>query len=74
MFGDVIALDNVNLEIEEGEIYGLLGRNGAGKTTAISIICGLLNFDRGKVYVFDKNIRKEPEFIKKSIGIVPSFS
>ncbi|MDI6604219.1 MAG: ABC transporter ATP-binding protein [Thermoanaerobacteraceae bacterium] len=70
-FGDVIALDNMNLEIEEGEIYGLLGPNGVGKTTAISIICGLLNFDRGEVYVFDKNIRKEPEFIKKSIGIVP---
>ncbi|MGB9780228.1 ABC transporter ATP-binding protein [Caldanaerobacter sp.] len=70
-FGDVIALDNVNLEIEEGEIYGLLGPNGAGKTTAISIICGLISFDKGEVYVFDKDIRKDAEFIKKNIGIVP---
>lgn len=70
-FGDVIALDNVNLEIEEGEIYGLLGPNGAGKTTAISLICGLISFGRGEVYVFDKDIHKDAEFIKKNIGIVP---
>ncbi|MCF6096040.1 ABC transporter ATP-binding protein [Thermovorax subterraneus] len=70
-FGDIIALDNINLEIEEGEIYGLLGPNGAGKTTAINIICGLLNIDKGKIYVFEKEIREDPDFIKRNIGIVP---
>ncbi|KYO68593.1 ABC transporter ATP-binding protein [Thermovenabulum gondwanense] len=70
-FGDIIALDNVNLEIEEGEIYGLLGPNGAGKTTAINIICGLLNVDKGRVYVFEKEIRQAADYIKRNIGIVP---
>lgn len=70
-FGDVIAIDNINLEIEEGEIYGLLGPNGAGKSTAINIICGLLKIDKGNVYVFGKEIRRDPDFTKGNIGIVP---
>lgn len=70
-FGDVIAIDNINLEIEEGEIYGLLGPNGAGKSTAINIICGLLKIDKGNVYVLGKEIRQDPDFTKRNIGIVP---
>ncbi|MDI3310339.1 MAG: ABC transporter ATP-binding protein [Thermoanaerobacterium sp.] len=70
-FGDLVALDNVNLEIEEGEIYGFLGPNGAGKSTAINIICGLLKIDKGNVYVFGKEIRRDPDFTKRNIGIVP---
>lgn len=70
-FGDVAALDNVDLEIEEGEIYGLLGPNGAGKSTVINIICGLLKIDKGNVFVFGKEIRRDPDFIKGNIGIVP---
>lgn len=70
-FGDLIALDNVNLEIKEGEIYGLLGPNGAGKSTAINIICSLLKSDKGKVYVFGRDIKKNTNFAKKNIGIVP---
>ncbi|HBM79274.1 MAG TPA: export ABC transporter ATP-binding protein [Clostridiaceae bacterium] len=70
-FGDTIALDNINPEIDEGEIYGLLGPNGAGKSTAINIICGLLKSDRGNVFVLGKNIRKEPDFTKRNIGVVP---
>lgn len=70
-FGDVVALDNINLEIEEREIYGFLGPNGAGKSTAINIICGLLKIDRGNVYVLEKDIRKDPDFAKKNIGVVP---
>lgn len=70
-FGDLVALDNINLEIEEGEIYGFLGPNGAGKSTAINIICGLLKIDRGNVYVLEKDIRKDPDFTKRNIGIVP---
>lgn len=70
-FGDVVALDNVDLEIEEGEIYGLLGPNGAGKTTAINIICGLLSIDRGKVFILGREVRKDPDFAKSNIGLVP---
>ncbi|AFK85798.1 MULTISPECIES: ABC transporter ATP-binding protein [Thermoanaerobacterium] len=70
-FGDLVALDNVNLEIEEGEIYGFLGPNGAGKSTAINIICGLLKMDSGKVYVMERDIKREPDFAKMNIGVVP---
>ncbi|ORX23606.1 export ABC transporter ATP-binding protein [Thermoanaerobacterium sp. PSU-2] len=70
-FGDLVALDNVNLEIEEGEIYGFLGPNGAGKSTAINIICGLLKIDSGNVYVMERDIKREPDFAKMNIGVVP---
>ena len=70
-YGDVLALDHVNLKIKEGEIYALLGPNGAGKTTTINIISGLTSFDEGEVSVFDKNIKKHELDIKREIGIVP---
>ena len=52
LYGDVTALDNLNLEINEGEIFGLLGPNGSGKTTAIHILCGLIERNSGTVSVF----------------------
>jgi ABC-2 type transport system ATP-binding protein len=70
-FGDNVAVDNISLEIEEGEIFGLLGPNGAGKSTIINIICGLLAKERGKVEILGRDIKKEPFFAKKNIGIVP---
>lgn len=70
-FRDFIAVDNVNLNIEEGEIYGLLGPNGAGKSTMINIICGLLTMNSGKVFILDKDIKKECDYVKSNIGIVP---
>lgn len=70
-FGDLIAVDNINLNIEEGEIYGLLGPNGAGKSTTINIMCGLLSMDKGKIEILNKDIKKEPLFTKKNIGVVP---
>lgn len=70
-FGDNVAVDNICLEIEEGEVYGLLGPNGAGKSTIINIICGLLSKDRGKVAILGRDIKHDPNFAKKNIGIVP---
>lgn len=70
-FGDTAAVDNISLEIDDGEIYGLLGPNGAGKSTTINVICGLLFADRGKVYILERDNRKDPGFVKKNIGIVP---
>ncbi|MCL6478289.1 MAG: ABC transporter ATP-binding protein [Peptococcaceae bacterium] len=70
-FGDVAAVDNISLEIEEGEIFGLLGPNGAGKSTTINIVCGLLSADAGRVEVLGRDIKKDPVFTKKNIGIVP---
>ena len=58
-FDSFKALNGLDLEIEDGSLYGLVGRNGAGKTTAMKIITGLLPFNKGKVLVDDIDIEKE---------------
>jgi len=67
-FGDFVAVDNISLEIREGEIFGFLGPNGAGKSTTIKMLCGLLLPTGGKGYVSGYDIMKESEEIKKNIG------
>ena len=67
-FGNFIANDHLNFEVYEGEIFGFLGANGAGKTTAIRILSGLSEPTSGEVLVAGFNARKQPEKIKKSIG------
>jgi ABC-2 type transport system ATP-binding protein len=69
-YGDLIALDHFNLEVAEGEIYGLLGPNGSGKTTAIMCMLALLNFSKGKVEVLEQEIRPDSYDIKSNIGII----
>jgi ABC-2 type transport system ATP-binding protein len=59
-FNSVAAVDNINLEIEEGEIFGFLGPNGAGKSTTIHLICGLLAPDKGKIAVIGKEVKNIP--------------
>ncbi len=65
------ALDKISLGIPAGSIYGLLGPNGAGKTTTISILCGLLLPDSGKIMIKGLNIRNHLAEIKQFIGVVP---
>jgi len=65
------ALDEVNLEVNEGEIIALLGPNGAGKTTLISLICGLLKHDRGSIKVDGYDTVTEYRKTRKLIGLVP---
>lgn len=67
-FGSFTAVDEISFEVERGEIFGFLGANGAGKTTAMRMLCGLLipTSGEGKVAGFD--IYQEPEGVKKSIG------
>ena len=67
-FGDFTAVDEVNLTVEKGEIFGFLGANGAGKTTVIRMLCGLLLPTSGKGLVNGHDIYTESERIKKSIG------
>jgi len=67
-FGSFIANDNLNFEVYEGEIFGFLGANGAGKTTALRILSGLSSPTSGEVMVAGYNARRDPEKIKKSIG------
>lgn len=70
-YKELIALDHFNMEVEEGEILGLLGPNGCGKTTAINCILSLLNFDKGEIEVFGKKMTPNSYDIKRKIGLVP---
>ena len=65
------ALNNINLEIERGEIFALLGPNGAGKTTLISIICGIANLSEGRVTVDGHDIVSDYRAARSLIGLVP---
>ena len=70
-FGDRVAVDDVSFTIAPGETYGLLGPNGAGKTTTISMICGLLQPDRGTVEVVDQPMTIDAVDVRRHIGYVP---
>lgn len=67
-FGNFVANDNLNFEVYEGEIFGFLGANGAGKTTALRILSGLSEPTSGEVIVAGYNAKKEAEKIKRNIG------
>ncbi len=69
-YGDLIALDHLNLEVNEGEIFGLLGPNGSGKTTAINCLLSLLKYDKGDIQIFGKDMSPSAYDIKKDIGII----
>ena len=56
-YGELVALDHLNLEIQEGEIFGLLGPNGSGKTTAINCLLALLKYDKGSIRILKSNSR-----------------
>lgn len=64
------VIDDINLEIKDGEIFGFLGPNGAGKTTTIKMIVGILETEEGDIFIDGKSIRKEPIEAKKKIGFV----
>ena len=70
-FGDFIAVDNMSLAVQEGEIFGFLGSNGAGKSTTINMIAGLLQTNGGEIKILEKNIASHSKFAKMNIGIVP---
>ncbi len=67
-FGDFTAVDGLSLTVEQGEIFGFLGANGAGKTTAIRMFCGLLAPSAGEAWVDGLSIRTQSEEIKRRIG------
>ena len=70
-YGDKKAVDNLTLHIQPGEIYGFIGHNGAGKTTAIKACCGILQFDSGEILVDGMSIKDEPLKCKKEIAYIP---
>lgn len=67
-FGDFIAVDEITFEVEKGEIFGFLGANGAGKTTAMRMLCGLSIPTSGKAAIAGFDVYKQTEQIKRSIG------
>ena len=70
-FGDLIAVDKMNLIVKEGEIFGFLGANGAGKSTTINMIASLQRPTGGQIMVLGKNIAQNSKFAKMNLGVVP---
>ena len=69
-FGDIKAVDGLSFRVERGELFAFLGVNGAGKSTTISMICGQLKRDGGDISVCGYDIDRDPEPIKRRIGVV----
>ncbi|MDI6847487.1 MAG: ABC transporter ATP-binding protein [Candidatus Bathyarchaeia archaeon] len=70
-YGDVTAVDYLDLEVKRGEIFGLLGPNGSGKSTTLKMILGLVKPDSGSVNVLGINVEDDPVAVKRKIGYVP---
>ena len=70
-FGDVVALDGVDLEVEEGEVFGFLGPNGAGKSTTINVMLDFVRPDAGRATVLGRDAREESVAIRERTGVLP---
>jgi len=71
-YGDILAVDNLSLSLNEGEIFGFIGPNGAGKSTTIRAIMNLINKNEGKITLYDNELTKDNTELKKLIGYLPS--
>ena len=69
-YKELIALDNFNLEIKQGEVFGLLGPNGSGKTTTINCLLSLLTYDKGEIELFGEKMGPNRSDLKSRIGVV----
>ena len=67
-FGDFTSVDHINFQVKQGEIFGFLGANGAGKTTAIRMLCGLLRPTSGVATVAGYDVKTQAKFVKRHIG------
>ena len=70
-YGDKTAVDDLNLHIQKGEIYGFIGHNGAGKTTTLKSVVGILQFDEGEIYVGGESVKEQPLKCKRKIAYIP---
>ena len=70
-YGEKKAVDDLNLHIRPGEIYGFIGHNGAGKTTTLKSVAGILQFDAGEIYIGGDSVRKKPLECKRKIAYIP---
>lgn len=69
-YKELVAVDHLNLEIQEGDVYGLLGPNGSGKTTTINCLLSLLSYDKGNIEIFGQKMSPDNYQIKSQIGVV----
>lgn len=69
-YGETLALDHLNLKVEQGEVFGLLGPNGSGKTTAINCMLALLKYDKGSIRIFGEEMHPDSYEAKRRIGVV----
>ena len=70
-YGEKLAVDNLSLHIQKGEIYGFIGHNGAGKTTTLKASVGILNFDSGEIFIDGISIKDEPIKCKEILAYIP---
>lgn len=70
-YGEKKAVDDLTLDIAAGEIYGFIGHNGAGKTTTIKCVCGIQNFDAGKITLDGISVTEDPISFKKQMAYIP---
>lgn len=70
-YGSKVAVDNLSLEIKDGEIYGFIGHNGAGKTTTLKSVVGILGFDAGEIEIDGISIKADPLACKRKIAYIP---
>ena len=70
-YGEKKAVDDLNLHIKPGEIYGFIGHNGAGKTTTLKAVVGILQFDEGEILIDGKSVRTAPLECKRDIAYIP---
>lgn len=70
-YGDKTAIKNINFDIKDGEIFGFIGHNGAGKTTMIKSLVGILDFEDGDILINNKSIKKDPIACKLQMAYVP---
>ncbi len=70
-YGDLVAVNNLSLDVYQGEVFGFLGPNGAGKTTSISMMCGLLKPDAGRVLVHGQPIAGGTADVRTQVGVCP---
>ncbi|MCR9116111.1 MAG: ABC transporter ATP-binding protein, partial [bacterium] len=72
-YGDMFAIQSINLELDEGDLFGFIGPNGAGKTTTMRIIATLLQPSWGEAYVCNHSIYSDPREIRRLVGYMPDF-
>src|SRR3954469_3735766 len=73
-FGDFRAVDGIDLEVRQGEIFGVLGPNGAGKTTMLKMLATLLAIDAGRARVFGVDVAREPHRVRQLVGVTGQYA